>query len=84
MRLILWPAHSHGHEREAEADLPLDFVGLEVGRRGAVVDLAQAGDPPEANSAASASDVLPVPPWPSRTTLRICSVLYSFMPGARS
>ena len=35
---------------------------------------------PLRKSAVSDSDVFPVAPCPRRTTLRICSVLYSFIP----
>ncbi len=71
----LLPLPLAGEEGEVDADLALVLVGVEVGDGGAVVHAAQPADSAAAKSIASASEVLPVLPWPTRATLRMSSVL---------
>src|SRR5581483_10465606 len=80
MRLILWFAHSHG--TSARERLILRFCSSGSKSETVVPSSTRPSRlmAPLANAAASASEVLPVPPWPRRTRLRSCSVLYSFMP----
>ena len=61
-------------ERERHRDPAPCLLGVEVGDGVAVLDLSEPRDGARGKSSASASDVLPAPPWPTRATLRICEV----------
>src|SRR5258706_15932185 len=82
MMLILWLDHSQG----MSARLRLIFRFTSSGSKSDVVvpssTLPMREVPPLEKNAASAKEVLPVPPWPRRTTFRSCCVPYSFIPSA--
>src|SRR5579875_1455761 len=71
MRLILWPRHSKGATPSETLILRLTASGSK-----SVVVVPSSTRPcrvtaPEQKRSASASEVFPDPPWPTRTTLRI-------------
>ena len=70
----MWPSHSNG-ATASEIEMPaLLLLGLGVGDGRAVLHPADPVDGAGPGSSASASVVLPLPPWPTRATLRILSV----------
>src|SRR3954447_9010162 len=81
IRLTLTSRHSN-EASDAEIDMPRDFSSSSASE----TVVPSATEPsrvvaPASNSRASCNDVLPLPRWPTRATLRILSAAYD-MPGA--